>query len=66
MALIKPQQIPMEVKLRLRAILHDGETDEAKAIAAALNAWPGAYPFDYGPAEPCCLVLPLPQEPRDD
>lgn len=39
--MIKPEQIPYEVKMRMRAVLLDGETDEAVAIAAAINAWPG-------------------------
>jgi len=61
---IKPEQIPYEGKLRLRAILHDGETDEAKAIAAALNAWPGAQEsgMTMGPYKSHIYVLPLPQE----
>jgi len=38
--MIKAEQIPYEVKMRLRAVLLEGETDEAVAIAAAINAWP--------------------------
>ena len=63
--MICAEQIPMEVKLRLRAILHDGETDEARAIAAALNAWPGAFPWTFnGPLTGTGFVLPMPQEPQ--
>ena len=39
--MLKAKDVPYEVKLRLRAVLHDGECDEAVAIAAAINAWPG-------------------------
>ncbi len=62
--MIDPKQIPMEVKLRLRAILQDGETDEAKAIAAALSAWPGACNVACTLAD--LLLIPLPQEPSDE
>ena len=63
--MIRAEHIPMEVKLRLRAILHDGETDEAKAIAAALNSWPEAGIEVYKSGE-TGVYLPLPQEPRDE
>ena len=63
--MIRAEQIPMEVKLRLRAILHDGETDEAKAIAAALSAWKNVYTSRWIDGTPV-LILPLPQEPRDE
>lgn len=36
--MIKAGQIPYEVKMKLRAVLLDGETDEAVAIAAAIRA----------------------------
>ena len=37
------------------------------AIAATLNAWPGAYTANQVQAErPPVLCLPLPQEARDD
>jgi hypothetical protein len=61
--MIRAEQIPMEVKLRLRAILHDGETDEAKAIAAALSAWPGRALAGY--AGEACHILHLPQKEGD-
>ena len=60
--MIRAEQIPMEVKIRLRAILQDGETDEAKAIAAAINAWPGSCNVACTLAG--LLLLPLPQEPQ--
>ena len=68
--MIRPEQIPLEAKLRLRAILHDGETDEAKAIAATINAWPSGAVCHYrmGDSEGLEMVLPLPfpQEKQDD
>lgn len=60
--MIKPEQIPYEVKMKLRAILHDGETDEAKAIASAINAWPGAFPYTYHDDKSVSLIIPLTQE----
>jgi hypothetical protein len=33
---IKPEQIPYEAKMKLRAVLLDGETDEAVALAAEI------------------------------
>ena len=59
--MIKPEQIPYEVKLRLRNILSDGETDEAVAIAAALNAWPGME-IEMVFVEEDYLILPLRKE----
>lgn len=59
--MIDPKQIPMEVKFRLRAILHDGETDEARALAAALNAWPEAGIETYVNGD-SGIYLPFPTE----
>lgn len=65
--MIKPEQIPMEVKLRLRNILHNGETDEAVAIAAAINAWPGVENIYRSEDEKLfSVILPLPQEKNND
>jgi hypothetical protein len=66
--MIKPEQIPYEVKMRMRAVLLDGETDEAVAIAAAINVWPGVEvePTHEGyPAWPH-IILPLPEENNND
>lgn len=62
--MLKAKYVPYEVKLRLRAVLHDGECDEAVAIAAAINAWPGMLVewHSRGPG----IILPLPQETRDE
>lgn len=35
------------------------------SIAAALEAWPGAYPVDYGGDDLPFLVLPLPAENKN-
>lgn len=64
--MIKPDQIPFEVKLRLRNVLSDGETDEAVALAAAINAWPGAWKSEsFFMSEHDLLMLLLPQEKND-
>jgi len=64
--MIKAEQIPYEVKMRLRAVLLDGETDEAVAIAAAINVWPGARK-DYKVTDFSeFLDLPLSHENNDD
>lgn len=61
--MIKADMIPIEVKLRLRNVLSDGETDEAVALAAALNAWPGAaHEQDQIGGNWYRFILPLPQE----
>jgi hypothetical protein len=60
--MIKPEQIPYEVKLKLRAVLLDGETDEAVAIAAAINVWPGRFNGNAWPDLAPTIVLPLSQE----
>jgi len=62
--MIKAEQIPYEVKMKLRSVLLEGETDEAVAIAAAINAWPGVY--EYKGREGQSLSLPLSHEDNDD
>ena len=69
--MIRASQIPDEVVEAARYAFHNatGPTvadDWHVAIAAALNAWPGVYPVNYGGDEPPFLVLPLPQEVSDD
>ena len=65
--MIRAEQIPLEVKLRLRNVLSDGETDEAVAIAAALNAWPGMGVRPHTVTTfASCIILPLPQEASDE
>jgi len=64
--MIRPDQIPDEVVEALREnILHDCSFKHA--IAAALNAWPGAFPHTFrGPLEGFGYVLPLTHEDNDD
>ena len=57
--MIKADMIPIEVNLRLRNVLSDGETDEAVALAAALNAWPGMG-IEVARDESESIILPLP------
>lgn len=72
--MIRADQIPDEVvKAAVSAydyassdVYTSAEQDMAAAIAAALNAWPGAvkgYRVDDGKP---WVKLPLPQEARDD
>jgi hypothetical protein len=56
--MIKPEQMPYEVKMKLRAVLLDGETDEAVAIAAAIAAWPGIEIHTDGTEDWIELILP--------
>jgi hypothetical protein len=71
---IRPEQIPDEVAFALLDIyaLWHGDTAQARAaIAAALNAWPGAEldPYPQGTGKKAVvkwyLDLPLPQEKSD-
>jgi len=76
--MIRAEQIPDEVvEAACRAytsIMLDiaPELAISEAIAAALNAWPGAEldPYPQGTGKKAVvkwyLDLPLPQEPRDD
>jgi hypothetical protein len=64
--MIKAEQIPYEVKMRMRAVLLDGETDEAVAIAAAINVWPGGWIHQREGVTGKTLSLPLTQENNDD
>jgi hypothetical protein len=61
---IKAEQIPDEVAEAFIAALY-GEPGlpYRKAIAATINAWPGAWYVDAVDFEPK-LILPLTQEPR--
>ena len=68
--MIKPEQIPAEALEAARKAFT--VTDLAPAIAAALNAWEGMAHYRGG-WEPVIhnnrkphLILPLPQEARDD
>jgi len=68
--MLKAEQVPLEVKNAISAARKKGASS-AGIAAAAINAWPGfeyradvAFPaFGCGPA---AIILPLPQEPRDE
>ena len=69
--MVKAEQIPDEVAFALLDIytLWLGDTNQARAaIAAALNAWPGASEQGevYGNISERWLELPLPQEVSDE
>jgi len=74
--MIKPDQIPDEVvEAAARAawgVLRAEDewllkTKARAAIAAALSAWPGAFPWTFnGPLEGTGYVLPVPTEVSDD
>ena len=70
--MIKSEQIPDVVIGAARKawlVSDDGAVNDwRKAVAAAINAWPGA---DKEHAGVCCnpkgsIILPLPQEPKND
>ena len=82
MALIKPDMIPDEVvEAAAKAAYENQRTrkwdrcgyvgqqqlrrDARAAIAAAINAWPGAEVVEWYHADKT-LILPLPQDPRDE
>jgi len=64
---IKPEQIPDEVAEAFIAALY-GEPGlpYRKAIAAALNAWPGRFSGNAWPDLAPTIVLPLSHENNDD
>ena len=67
--MLKPEQIPDEVVEAARYAFHNatGPTvadDWHVAIAAAINAWPDAEARPtFGPSR---IILPLPQEAKDE
>ena len=63
MALIDPKMVPDEAA-KAAWEYFDGY-DMKEAIAAAINAWPGAEVVEWYHADQT-LILPLPQEPRDE
>lgn len=67
--MIKPEMVPKEVCLALKETLFSGPGHDiyATAIAVALNAWPGLATYLAGINGPYpYIILPLPQEKRDD
>ena len=63
--MIKPEQIPDEVMLAAREAYMRGDahisTNMRAAIAAALNAWPGAFLY---PLNKTRIILPLPPQEK--
>lgn len=71
--MIKPEMIPHGLALIARKAWAEGagptnDDDWNAAIAAALNAWPGAFRNDMEEAAGVRrrIILPLPQDTRDD
>ena len=65
--MLKAEQVPNEaVKAAIEAWENNDQSfrPNAETIAAALNAWPGMLVewHSRGPG----IILPLPQEPRDE
>lgn len=63
--MLKPEQIPDEVADALIATLHGKPgLPYREAIAAAINAWPGAHKWDTGEVwHQAAIVLPLTENP---
>lgn len=65
--MIKPEQIPDEVIKAFRIAWMDGSNNTEAAIAAAINAWPGAWKSEsFFMFQQDLLMLLLPQENNDD
>ena len=65
--MLKPEQIPIEVRAVLHKACDSGEPwNIADTLAAAINAWPGMWvgPFELGEGE--MIILPVPKEPEHD
>ena len=64
--MLKPEQVPDEVVEAFRDAWTQ-KLNARKAIAAALNAWPGKDIVGYGPPfYGIDLILPLPTEASDE
>ena len=62
--MIKPEQIPDEVVRAINEACDSGRAWNTRdTLAAAINAWPGAWHVDAADFEEK-LILPLTQEPR--
>ena len=66
--MLKPEQVPDVSLKEFRKALFSDKGGRA-AIAAAINAWPMASPYEYyvgpdGKPSPS-IILPLPQEETD-
>lgn len=60
--------IPPEVRFAAQAVIGDHVPLDTidRAIRATLAAWPGASAIRHRDGTVLDLILPLPQEPRDD
>lgn len=59
--MLKPEQVP---EAAFKAAHHkwlDTNSTWDEVVAAALNAWPGAFPYSMGQPQ---IVLPLPPPPK--
>lgn len=64
--MIKPEQIPGSVVWAAADELDDFSGSLREAIAAAINAWPGALQEEgVFTMDDDCLILPLPKEKTD-
>ena len=64
--MLKPEQVPKEAADAVWRLVSEGVfTSTEDAIAAAINAWPGAVYNGHWWFIPH-TKLPLPQEPRDE
>ncbi len=62
--MLKAEQVPIEVMNEFQAALAHDESC-AEAIAAAINAWPRMWHIEAVDFEHK-IILPLPQEARDE
>ena len=63
--MIRTEQVPDEVVLAAR-IAYEKHMSSREAIAAAINAWPGAVQEQaVFTMDDDCLILPMPQEKND-
>ena len=63
--MIRADMIPDEVVEAMSEADH-GTTTYAELLAAAINAWPDAQVYNNGIGQAVEILLPLPQETRDE
>ena len=65
--MLKPEQIPIEVRAVLHKACDSGEPwNIADTLAAAINAWPGVVKNYSWDASHGRIILPLPKEASDE
>lgn len=62
--MVKPEQIPREARDAFYKAYWTDDASDEEALAAMLNAWPGAEELMGDEAFPPGFFLPLPKEPR--